>query len=272
MRYHFIIDETIGFKDFLIKNYSSSFFGYLRQNKAIIIKQNTRINLNDTVYENDEIDVLCDRLIQQGNVCHDHLKIVYEDNDCIVIDKDYNRACVPSHTHQYNTVYNCLLGYFKDSENSIHFISRLDKDTSGLVLIAKNPLAACLFNKWKDQSIKAYIADTFIPLEPKFGIIELPIRRNVDNLRWVFDDGYYAKTEYNFIGKIDNFYRYNVRIYTGRTHQIRVHFAYCGSPIVNDILYGDKKSLGPMHLHAYYLKFYHPIKKEWIELHSPVPF
>ena len=118
------------------------------ENKAIILKQNTRINLNDTVYENDEIDVLCDRLVQQGNVCHDHLKIVYEDNDCIVIDKDYNRACVPSHTHQYNTVYNCLLGYFKDSENSIHFISRLDKDTSGLVLIAKNPLAACLFNKW----------------------------------------------------------------------------------------------------------------------------
>ena len=189
-----------------------------------------------------------------------------------MFDIVYILACVPSHSLQYNTVYNCLLGYFKNSENSIHFISRLDKDTSGLVLIAKNPLAACLFNKWKDQSIKAYIADTLIPLEPKQGIIELPIRRNVDNLRWVFDDGYYAKTEYNFIGKIDNFYRYNVRIYTGRTHQIRVHFAYCGSPIVNDILYGDKKSLGPMHLHASYLKFYHPIKKEWIELHSPVPF
>ena len=106
MKFHFIINETIGFKDFLIKNYSSSFFGYLRQNKSIIIKQNTRINLNDTVYENEEIDVLCDRLVQQGNVCNDHLKIVYEDNDCIVIDKEYNRACVPSHTHQYNTVYN----------------------------------------------------------------------------------------------------------------------------------------------------------------------
>ncbi|MGM9857879.1 MAG: RluA family pseudouridine synthase [Bacilli bacterium] len=272
MKYHFVIDEEIGFKDFLIKNYSSSFFGYLRQNKAIIYRNNSRIKLNDIVFIKDEIDVVCPPLVQQGHICNDKLNIVYEDNDCIVIDKDFNRATAPSHTHQFNTVYNCLLSYFSNTENSIHFISRLDKDTSGLVLVAKNPLAACLFNKYKNETIKEYIVDTYKPLGTSYGIIEKPIKRNLDNLRWVFEDGHYAKTEFTYLDKIDNLYRYKVRIYTGRTHQIRVHFAYYGSPIVNDVLYGDKKCFGPMHLHAHYLKFYHPIKKEWIELHSSIPF
>ena len=272
IRYVMIVDEKIGFKDLLIKKFSFSFFGFLRETKASIFCNGKLIRINDTVYPNDNIVIEYEPIKQIGNLCDDPIKILYEDDDCIVIDKDVGRSSVPSHTHQYDTVYNCLLKYFQNTSSTIHFISRLDKDTSGVLLVAKNQISACLFNKNSNEHIKEYICDTYNKMPFNNGIIEEPIRRSVDNKRWVFADGHYAKTSYKLIDKVNDFYRYSVRIYTGRTHQIRVHFAYNNCPLVNDILYGSNQIDGPMHLHAHYLKFYHPIKKEWIEIHSQCPF
>ena len=268
MEVRFKILERLGLKDYLIKYYSYSFFGYLRFVKAKIKCNENYIHINDIVNVDDEILITYTPIKQEGNPSSLPIKIVYEDDDCIVINKDPGVTTCPSCLHQEDTLFNRLQYYFKDTDNTLHFISRLDKDTSGLVLIAKNQYAACLFNKVRDTFVKEYIAETHLPLPKEKDTIELPIKRMEGMKRWVFEDGHYAKTEYELMYHEDDIYRYRVRIYTGRTHQIRVHFAYLGAPIINDFIYGDGLKDSRMHLHAAYLKFYHPLKKERIELHS----
>lgn len=267
MRHIVKIEEESGLKDYLVNHFSFSFFGYLRHINATITRNGSKVTYNTLVHPEDMIEINYSPIKQEGALSNKPFVIVYEDEYCIVVNKDSFLPTTPSHMHPTDSVYNRLLYYFRDKEYTIHFISRLDKDTSGLILIAKDQLSACLFNDNQKKNIKKYIADTYQEIIPSSGVIEKPIGRDHDNIRDIKENGHYAKTEYSFIGMQNNYYRYDILLRTGRCHQIRVHFKSVGASIVNDVLYSQNSITNePMHLCAYYLKFYHPFKNEWIEL------
>ena len=139
-------------------------------------------------------------------------------------------------------------------------VSRLDKDTSGIVIIAKNAYSAAILGRnMKDGKIKKeYTAIVKGIPTPSAGIIEAPIERAEDGIkRCVREDGKYAKTEYETVGERDGNAIVRIKLHTGRTHQIRVHMAYLGNPLLNDALYSenaDGKYLLPEH-YAYILEY-----------------
>ena len=204
-----------------------------------------------------------------------NLNIIYEDDSLIVLDKPFNMPVHPSLNHYEDSLSNGLK-YYYDSINlhrKIRPINRLDKDTSGIVIFAKNEYA-------QDRiriTNKIYLTILEGKLEGS-GIIDKPIARKADSIieRCISDNGEKAITEYSVIKnfKIGNeeFSLVKCILHTGRTHQIRVHMASINHPILGDTLYGKSSSLiGRQALHAYKLTFVHPIIKKEIEVTSSIP-
>lgn len=208
------------------------------------------------------------------------LSVVYEDDSLIVIDKPPFMVVHPTKSHQEDTLANGLLYYFNEhNDNSIvRFVSRLDMNTSGLIIVAKNQFTHSYFARLKDEDkiIKEYTAITEGEYETTSGTIDLPISKEaLENFRReVREDGQVAITHYKVIEILDGYSLVKFQLETGRTHQIRVHSSYIGHPLVNDVLYGGKE-VGTVNdrqfLHASYLRFKHPMTKNIIELHSDIP-
>jgi 23S rRNA pseudouridine1911/1915/1917 synthase len=209
------------------------------------------------------------------------LDIVYEDNDLIVLNKPAGLTVHPAPGHTSHTLVNALLAHcpelaqFGDSPRP-GIVHRLDKDTSGLMIIAKNSSAQQnLINQFKTHSIsKGYIALVKGKLTPSRGIIEAPIGRHPVNRKRmaVVTRGREAKTGYRVKEYIDNYTLLEVTIETGRTHQIRVHLAAIGYPVVGDPVYGIRSVyLKRQFLHAFRLGFYLPSSGEYKEFTCELP-
>ncbi|MDK2870988.1 MAG: rRNA synthase [bacterium] len=209
------------------------------------------------------------------------LKIIYEDGDLLVIDKPPGMAVHPAPGCEENTVVNALLSRYKElpsfSSERPGIIHRLDKDTSGLMVIAKSPLALNELSKEfaERKTQKKYLALLVGNLPLDEGIIDLPIGRDpFDRKKMkVTLGGKEALTLFRVLRRYKDFTLVEAEIKTGRTHQIRVHFSYGGYPIAGDKTYGEGKveGLERQFLHAYYLSFRHPRTKEKLIFVSPLP-
>ncbi|WP_226676590.1 RluA family pseudouridine synthase [Rossellomorea aquimaris] len=206
------------------------------------------------------------------------LSIVYEDNDVLVVDKPWGMKAIPTKDEPTGSLANAILGLFvqKGISSTVHIVTRLDKDTSGLVLVAKHRHVHHLFSlQQKGREIKRTYEALAEGVMNGFGMIEKPIGRKSDSIieREVRADGQYALTHYRVEEQFRDFAHIELRPETGRTHQIRVHMSSIGHPLVGDDLYGGGGMLmGRQALHCRSLHFFHPVEKTWMTFLAPMPF
>ncbi|MBQ6796224.1 MAG: RluA family pseudouridine synthase [Clostridia bacterium] len=199
------------------------------------------------------------------------LHIIYEDEDVLVLNKPRGMETHPSKGNYTNTLANGVVHYFNGSAE-FHVITRLDKETSGAVLIAKNALSAHLLNKaMREKKIeKEYVAVIKGTPSQKTGVIDAPIKRGEGIRRVVAEDGKEAVTEYAVEKEMGTFTLLRLKPLTGRTHQIRVHLAHLGFPIYGDWLYGEEIKGEGLRLHCHRLSFNHPSKGERVTIEAPI--
>lgn len=200
------------------------------------------------------------------------LDILYEDDDLIIINKDPFIACHPTHNHQGDTLANALAFHLmkKGTVSVFRAVGRLDKGTSGIVICALNKHAAALIPK---TISKEYLAVISGKLEPQ-GTIDAPIYRPdpMKTIRAVGKCGDRAVTHWEVIKQNEATTLARIRLETGRTHQIRVHFASIGMPLVGDSLYGtDPLNIGHQLLHCEKVTFTHPVTGNIMTISAPVP-
>ncbi len=211
------------------------------------------------------------------------LDILYQDTSLVVIDKPKGLVVHPAHGNWDFTLVNALLYHIRDlsginGELRPGIVHRLDKDTSGVMVVAKNDTAhRHLAEQIKEHTIKReYTALVHGNIKEENGIIEAPIGRSHSDRKKmaVVADGRSAISHYRVVERFGNYTLVRVKLMTGRTHQIRVHFSYIRHPVVGDPVYGpDKKHLGldSQALHASLLGFVHPVSGEYMEFTSPLP-
>lgn len=211
-----------------------------------------------------------------------NLEILYEDDDVLVINKPKGLVVHPANSYEGDTLVNGLL-YQIDRLSTINgatrpgIIHRIDKDTSGLLLIAKSNEAHVILAKdiSEHKVDRNYYAICYGTFEGKTGTINMPISRDESNrLRMAVNEGgKNAVTHFEVMEQYLNHSLLKVQLETGRTHQIRVHLAKIGHPLLGDPTYGPRKVFGEegQFLHAYKLSFMHPIKKEQITVETELP-
>ena len=209
------------------------------------------------------------------------LMVVYQDEEIIVIDKPAGLTVHPAPGHPSGTLVNALLALCPDlkgigGELRPGIVHRLDKDTSGLMVVAKSSQALTnMATQLKEREVrKKYLALAGGRVEPPGGVIEDPIGRDPHNRKRmaVVQGGRDARTRYEVLRYYDDCSFVEVYPETGRTHQIRVHFASMGHPLFGDALYGKGSPLlGRQFLHAHCLGFRHPSSNEYVEFSAPLP-
>lgn len=205
-------------------------------------------------------------------------KLVYEDDHVLIIDKQANLPTIPSRYQPGYSLANAVMHYYdqRGIKSTFHAVNRLDKDTSGLLIIAKHRYAHDLFSKQQKnyelkRSYKAIVHGNVITDN---GVIDTPIGRKLDSIieREVRDDGQSALTHYEVIQRYREQTVVKLTLETGRTHQIRVHMASIGHPLLGDDLYGGStSSIQRQALHSFELKFLHPITNKWMTFLSDIP-
>lgn len=212
------------------------------------------------------------------------LSIVYEDDHLLVLDKPAGIASVTGLNYPDGTMSNYVAGYLKAqgyANQKVHVVTRLDKDTSGLMLFAKHGYAHSLLDKMlqKKGITKRYFALVHTSDQLKQSAdIQVPIGRKDGSIieRAVVDSEHptakFAHTSYEIVQYQEHFTLVDIQLHTGRTHQIRVHFAHLGAPLLGDDLYGGKRDqISRQALHCHFLCFKHPISGQELLLESPLP-
>lgn len=241
------------------------------------VKSNYRCQLEDAIEWQipDPVEVE----IKPENI---PLDIRYEDSHVLVVNKPKGMVVHPSAGHSSNTLVNALLHHCQDLSgiNGLirpGIVHRIDKDTSGLLVVAKSDVAhEHLSNQLKDKKMeRKYRAIVHGEIPHDYGTIEAPIGRDPkDRQRMaVVDGGKSAVTHFNVLERFENYTYIECVLETGRTHQIRVHMRYIGFPLAGDPKYGQRKTMdiGGQALHAYSLKFIHPVTQEELEFETELP-
>lgn len=235
----------------------------------------------DMVHPGDEVS-----LILPAEQANDHvpafdapIDIAYEDRDYLVLNKPAGVATVPAHNVPVqDSLVNRVKSYYQHQnyKNQVtHVATRLDKDTSGLVIFPKHRFAHAVLDRQlqEHQVIKRYVAFVSGQLNVHHGYIDAPQRRNPDSFvkRMVAADGKSAVTEYWLEDTKKHYSRVKIALHTGRTHQIRVHFAWLKHPLIGDQMYGGPALINRQALHCRLISFYSPFRDRQITVTAPLP-
>ena len=209
------------------------------------------------------------------------IDIVYEDDDIILVNKPGDMVVHPSYAHYRDSLSNALAGYYEKTGQShvVRTIGRLDRETSGLIVFAKNRYSAALLSNQRDNMSrrKEYLALVSGVFSEKEGTIDAPIgqEQGVRMIRKVMEDGKRAVTHYKVENQFEDFALVRLHLDTGRTHQIRVHMSYLGHPLLGDNLYGkeiaDSHGMTRAALHAAHLEFIQPVTKKALSFDVELP-
>ncbi|MBP2621055.1 RluA family pseudouridine synthase [Streptococcus panodentis] len=283
MRFEFVADEHIKVKTFLKKQeISKGLLAKIKFQGGSILVNNQPQNAVYLLDVGDRVtvDIPAERGFESLQAVRRDLSVVYEDQHFLILDKPAGVASIPSVNHS-NTMANFVKAYYIDREyenQRVHIATRLDKDTSGLMLFAKHGYAHARLDQ---QLQKKVIEKRYYALVKGEGDLEergeiiAPIGRNPESIitRRVVKDGKYAHTSYRVVERFGDVYLLDIRLHTGRTHQIRVHFSHIGFPLLGDDLYGGslQEGIARQALHCHSLKFYNAFSGREIERGSPLP-
>ena len=274
-------DNFINLKE-LLKNYfliSDRLLVKLKHGQKIFVN-GEKASVRRVLKEGDFVEINLDFLEKNSNIVPTkmELDILFEDEAMLIINKPAGVPVHPSMDHFEDSLSNGVRFYFHeiDLKRKIRPVNRLDKDTSGIVIFAKNEyVQECLVKQMKKNTfVKEYIAVCSGSFDCKAGTIDAPIARKEDSIieRCVSEAGDKAVTHYEVLKNVNNYSVVKCILETGRTHQIRVHLAHIGHPLLGDTLYGTSSPLIPRQaLHAYKVKFIHPISRKPIELTAKIP-
>lgn len=261
----FKIEREMTIREYLRQNFSSTISIKIKK-EGLIFVNGERRDARHTLKIDDELKLTLKETLSPFPITKQmDVKPIYEDEDVLVVFKGENVPCMPTKKHFENNLF-CGLNYLYPNE-VFRIVTRLDKDTKGLVLIAKNSLCHSLFGE--TNITKKYRAILKGKLE-KSVTVSAPIMRVEPGIkRIVSSKGKPATTIFNLVGYTsDENSVVDIELLTGRTHQIRVHSAHIGHPVLNDSLYGDGQGEynSGQELTCYYLKFLHPFTKKEIEI------
>lgn len=273
------------FLSLLLKETSRSAVQRLIENGSVTVNGKA-VNKNYRISADDEVLMQASELkpldAEAENI---PLDIVYEDNDLLVVNKPRGMVVHPAPGNYSGTLVNALLYHCKDSLSGINgvlrpgIVHRIDKDTSGLLIVAKNDVAHLgLAEQIKEHSFtREYNAIVCGKMKNEIGIVNAPIGRNPKDRKKMCVTEHNSKnavTHYNVIKEYNGYSHLLLRLETGRTHQIRVHMAYIGHPVAGDPVYGNDKKSAILHgqcLHAIKIGFVHPVSGEYLEFTTDLP-
>lgn len=256
--------------------------------QKLILTENVRLNdagilkANHKVRERDRIVLIIDDATKSPDAAENiPLDIIYEDDDVAVINKQAGIVVHPAPGNKEHTLVNALLFRFKtlSSLNPARpgIVHRLDKETSGILVIAKNNVSHLkLAEQFSEHTIKKkYVALVKGEVEFDENLIDIPIGRHPTKRKSMSarygQDTKYAQTYYRVLKRFKNFTFLELKPHTGRTHQLRVHLAFLGHPILGDKMYGTQNDFSRLALHAFSIGFIHPSTAQFVEFYSPVP-
>lgn len=279
---HYTIQEPQTVKQFLkVQGYSSQNLIQLKKDPAAILRNGEACLLNARLTPGDLLTIrICEtQTSEKIPPVELPLDILYEDEDLLVINKPANMPIHPSLNHYTNSLANALAWYFQEQGTAFVFrcINRLDRDTSGLTIVAKHMVSAGILSSMvaNREIHREYLAIASGIVTPACGTIDAPIARKEGSIieRTVdFAAGEHAVTHYQTLQAQNGHTLLSLHLETGRTHQIRVHMKYLGFPLIGDYLYHPDTSLiSRQALHSHRLRFRHPITKEFMEFTAPLP-
>ena len=268
------VDGKIKIREYLRRlGFSTSLIAIVKYDGVVL--NGVAVHMRATVKNGDIISIALPEGESEGiEPIPIPIKVIFEDEHILAVSKPTNMPTHPSRGNSLPTLANAVRAYL-DKPFIFRAISRLDRDTSGIVLIAKNQLSAAILSRdMKRGSFKKiYEARVKGIPSPKEGEINAPIAREAEGSikRVVSDDGKHALTRYRVIDTDgDGNATVELEAVTGRTHQLRVHMAYVGHPLIGDFLYGERIEGETYRLHCKLLEFLHPLSREKISLYCPL--
>ena len=269
----YIVDEDLILKDYLKK------IGIFSNVQKEIKKLNGQYLVNDQTVDNwyqltkgDTLEIVFPVSIQGPNIksIRGDFEILYEDSYFLIINKESNIASIPTKEHYDRSLANFVMSYYKIKGivANIHFIGRLDYATSGIIALAKNPYILALMKQ--TPILKQYLLEVEGIIKSNDGIIEGGIEKDEKSIikRKLSNNFINSKTTYKVLKRREDKTQVLATLHTGKTHQLRLHFASIKHPIIGDELYGNKTNDNILHLHSYYLEFEHPVNKKIVKIIS----
>ena len=263
------------------RKYSRHIITRLKQTQRGIVRNGEWAYIWQKLEEGDvlQIQIVEETFSEHIEPIQMNLDIVYEDEDLVIINKPADMPIHPSIHNYENTLANGLAWYYRDQREEFVYrcINRLDRDTTGILIVAKNMLSGAILSDMvrKREIHRQYLAIVAGSL-PEEGTIDAPIARKAESVieRCVdFEHGERAVTHYKCLERKGEYSLALLKLETGRTHQIRVHMKYLGYPVIGDYLYyPDYRKVNHQALHSYRLEFKHPITGEQMRFEQQPPW
>lgn len=267
----FKVEFDCEIKDFLLsKKFSKKLIDFYMHNQELIQLNNKEL-YSYNLKKGDLLNITFKDEESNINIIDGKLDIIYEDEYILILNKPKNIAVNGTMRHYKYHLSGMIFKYFLENniKSTVHFVNRLDYETSGLIIIAKHQYIHHLFN-YVNINKKYYCIVENI-LDIKKGLIDKPILKLEDDpkKRIIDEKGKRSLTEYEVIKEFNNFSLIDVHLLTGRTHQIRLHFSSINHPLIGDTLYGSNFE-NDILLFSYHLDFIHPITNKKVDITLPL--